>query len=272
MVYDETAGAYIFAIVQGIPSPFDSQYWLGIDPIMRQTPTRAVFNLRKIAYRLSVRLPRLIIMVRRLRQGLTDLRAVLDATALALELYGAKDEQSESELLHGVVVTSFGPRKSTNIVSVGLKFGSFAEFEAGIYYWQETVFLNRLCARLQKLFPRQMALDLDAINTENSRFGKNLLMSWESAFDEESFGTTRGAAGATICSIAMIAIWGVLTDVSEFNGQPSERMRKKVLDKIQILMARVTNKVTAKQMDEMADLFAGGPILGLLPAILGGPS
>lgn len=272
MIYDETAGAYIFAIVQGMPSPFDSPYWVDIDPIMRQTPTKAVFNLRKIAFRLSIRLPRLILMVRRLREGLTDLRAISDATELATELCAAKDTKSENELLHGVVVTSPGRWKNANIIQTGLKFGSFAEFEAGIYYWQETIFLNRLCARLHNLFPRQMNFDIDAINAENCRFARNLLMSWETAFEENSFGTKRGAAGATICSIAMIAIWGVLSDVRQFNGQPAGNVRQKLLEMIQILMKRVTTRVTAEQMDGMVDLFVGGPITGLLPTILGPPS
>jgi hypothetical protein len=194
MIYDEMTGAYLVAIGHGIPSPFDTPFWLDIDPTLRQAPTKAVFSLRKVTYRLAIRLPRLMVLVRRLREGQNNLRAISDTVALALELAAWEDKVSENELLHCVVVTSPRKQADKSIIQVGLKFGSLAEFEAGAYYWQTIIILNRLCAQVQKLFPKYgyKTFDLATINEENCRLAKNLLMSWESAFDMGSFGTIRG--------------------------------------------------------------------------------
>lgn len=70
-------------------------------------------------------------------------------------------------------------------------------------------------------------------------------------------------------SVAMIAVWGVLLDVDTFNGHSSETVREWVLERFQMLQNRGVSPITAGQMDEMADLFAGGPVQGILPWLMG---
>lgn len=70
-------------------------------------------------------------------------------------------------------------------------------------------------------------------------------------------------------SVAMIAVWGVLLDVNKFNGHSSGRVREWVLERFQMLQNRGVSRINESQMDEMADLFAGGPVQGLLPWLMG---
>jgi hypothetical protein len=70
-------------------------------------------------------------------------------------------------------------------------------------------------------------------------------------------------------SVAMIAVWGVLLDVDKFNGLRSEKVREWVLERFQMLQNRGVSRISERQMDEMADLVAGGPVQGLLPWLMG---
>ena len=72
-----------------------------------------------------------------------------------------------------------------------------------------------------------------------------------------------------IFSVAMIAIWGVLLDTDEFNGHSSEKVRAWVLERFQTLQNCGAGEINKNHMDETADLFAGGPLQGLLPLFTG---
>ena len=269
MAYDELIGAYLISCARGEPSKFDGKFWLNLDPTSGQAPTKVLASLRKVAYRLSIRLPGLMVLVRGLRSRAFDSRTASRAVSLAEELLAEKDEQAENKLLHSVKVTKLWHLTHVYIVPASLKFSSFAEFEAGMYYWQTRIVLNRLGAKLQRTLPDRQRFDLDAIDKENRRMAANLLMAWESAFESSAFGIVRGGAGTTTFAYAMMAVWGVLLDVKTFMGHESGTVRKWLLEGLQILTHRGIRRISAEQMDESADLFAGGPVQGLLPSIVG---
>jgi hypothetical protein len=105
MAFDDMYCAYLIACAQGLLSPFESQFWLEMDPIPRRTPTNAVANLAKLTYRLQIRLPRLMVLVRLLRTKTSPLLVMWRAIALADELLTWKSDSAENELLHSVSVT-----------------------------------------------------------------------------------------------------------------------------------------------------------------------
>ena len=67
---------------------------------------------------------------------------------------------------------------------------------------------------------------------------------------------------------AMIAIWGVLSDLETCQGQSCEVVGAWLLQRMQILRKRGM-LITAEHMDEMADLLAGGPLKGALLFVVG---
>jgi hypothetical protein len=118
---------------------------------------------------------------------------------------------------------------------VGLKFGSLAEFRAGIFYWKARIKLNRLCAQLQKLSPGLELFDLEALHLGNFRMATNLLMSWKGTFEHQAFGTAHDRTESMSFGPAMILIWGVLADVDEFHGHNSGKVRESLVEWVSTL-------------------------------------
>ena len=270
MAFEDVMGAYLVSCAKGLPSPLDSQFWLELEPTSMQVPSAAVASLGMLIHRLQIRLPRLIVLVRRLRTDPTNVVAMCRAIALADELLTLKAEGAENELLHCVSVIKPQHLDHAYIVPAGLKFRALAEFKAGVFYWEARITLHRLCFYLQRLSPRWTSIDKKALEVENCRMATNLLMSWESTFG--AFGTSQGGAGTMSFATAMIAVWGVLTDLDDFHGQSSNKVRECVLEWCQVLQSLGIGYVSAKRMDALAEHFAGGPVQGILSYLIMGQS
>ena len=270
MAYDEMIMAYVIYCSQGIPSKFDAQFWLDLYPAPSWAHTPVVIALRRVAYRLFIMLPGLAALIRKLRNCLdADMHSsTLHCTlALAQRCVAERDERAENLLLHSVRVTKPQDSRNTPIVPAVFKFGTLVEFEAAVNYWQTNILLNRLCLVLQSLYPEHYYFSLENINSQNRRFATNLVMSWESAFDHGALGAVPGGPRSMAYTTAMIAVWGVLTDLDTLHGQSRGAVGKWVLQHVQMIPGREV-AITAQHMDETADMFAGGPVQGLLPALI----
>lgn len=268
VLYDDSIATYLIACMQGTASDFDKEFFLELEPIPRQAPTEAVARAKKISYRLHVRLPALISFVRRLRADPSDMFIMHEALTIARDLSSWRDEAAESELLHSVRVIPPSRKEDAYFVPVGLKFNDLAEFHATVFYWQASITLNRLCAQLQLSFPDGELFDINTLNRENCRMAKNLLMTWESTFHCSAFGISRGGVGITSFAMGIVSIWGVLLDVKMFHGCESGRVRASLLEWCRMWRNLGVEDIEAEQMDEMADLFAGGPVQGILPELI----
>ena len=271
MAYDDI-GAYLIACARGEVSLFESRFFMDLEPTFRQAPTETVASLKRITYRLHICLPRLMMLIRRLRAEPSDSTTKDEAFASGSVLYNWKDDGAENELLHSVRVLKCCRAEDAYFVPIGLKFETLAEFQAAVFYWESRITLNRLCIHLQKLFPKLHLVEVDLLTQENCRMAKNLLMILESTFDRKAFGINRGGVGTCSFAMAITSVWGVLMDVKRFNGHSSEKIRESVLEWCQIFRHSGIENVGPEQMNEMADLFVGGPIQGLLPSLILGQS
>jgi hypothetical protein len=272
MAYDEMIMAYVIYCSRGIPSKFDSPFWLDLDPTPNLAHPPAVVTLRQVAYRLFIMLPGLAVLVRKLRKGLdTDIdnSTLRSAFALAQRCLAERDETAENLLLHSVRVTKPQESTTTSIVPAVMKFSTLVEFEAAVNYWQTNILLNRLCLILQTLHPDHRYFDQENMNAQNRRLAINLLMSWEAAFDHGALGKVPGGPRSMAYTSSMIAVWGVLTDLDTLQGQSRDTLRQWVLQHVQMIPGREV-MLTAQHMDETADMLAGGPVQGLLPTLVGG--
>lgn len=87
----------------GIASPFDSPRWLALQPYERDIISKQLTRLRYNSYQLTLRLPRLIMLVRKLRQD-ADTSTLAKAINIATELCSLQETKGESDLLHLVKV------------------------------------------------------------------------------------------------------------------------------------------------------------------------
>ena len=236
-----------------------------LDPPNVQLSSIAAVRLRKVSYQLFIRLPRLIALVRILRDR-TDMDYLCHVLALTEQLSALKDADSENQLLHAVNFTKTRHPADACIIPVSFRFNRPADFRTMVYYWQTSVLLQRLCCKLHYMFPDQADIDPEAAKADTVRMSSNLLMSWEYAYGYSAFGAVGSGAGANAFGIAMIALWGCLADVDTFRGQSSAMTRAWVLYRFQDLL-RGAVKLSAEDMDEMAELFVGGPVSGVIPRL-----
>lgn len=238
-----------------------------MEPQSHQPSSIATLRLRHLAHQLFISLPRLVTLVRMLRTQSTKDAGV--AMKLAQSLLKLKDDKSENELLHLVVVQKTKHPADAYIIPVSFRFKAYSDFEAAAYYWQTRLFLYRLCFQIQQVSHCDVESASETTTAESARLATNLLMSWEYAFGLGAFGTSRGGHGTMAFVLSNIAIWGFLTDVDTFRGHKSATVQRWVMQRMQDLLGGV--KVVSKlQMKEMADLLAGGPIVGLIPRMVAG--
>ena len=69
--------------------------------------------------------------------------------------------------------------------------------------------------------------------------------------------------------LALIGIWGFLTDADTFRDMPAAKVRIWTLQRLEDLL-RHSVKMTETDMDQAADIFVGGPLIGLVPALFNG--
>lgn len=126
------------SVAEGLPSPFEGAEWITAGPAYRTDGLLpGVVQLRNLAQRAYVRLPRLIALIRRVRETPSDLfdREVLNqATTLAIQLNDLQDTEAESQLLHRVHVYQTKDYQAGPFVPYSLCFKTMDEFNAALLY------------------------------------------------------------------------------------------------------------------------------------------
>ena len=236
-----------------------------IDPPSRNFSCSSVLKLRKIANQLFIRLPRLIVLVRRLRDKTKPCLAE-NTIAMADKLHQLEDEQAESELLHTVTVIKTRLFAHRDIIPVSLTFKSFSDFQAAAYYWTTSILLFRLCCSLQLMFPNKACFDMPSLTAAKSRMAADIIMSWEYAFSLGFPGCNQGGYGS-LAFLMMMATWGTLRDETIFRDLPVSTTRAWTVQRVQEVLQKFGSS-TETDLDETAELFAGGPVTGMLPNVL----
>ena len=236
-----------------------------LEPPNLRLSSPAVLTLRKLAHRLFICLPRLIVSVRALRSRPGSDFAY--AATLGKSLLSLVDNDAENELLHLVSVLKTQHPADAYITPVFFKFKTSSDFEAAVYYWQTQLLLTRLCSTIQWTLPDDEKFDLASMTAEGARLSTNLLMSWEYAHALGAFGTRGGGYGTMSFVLGNIAVWGYLTDVDTFRDLPSAKARVWVRQRVEVLIGGVKT-VSERDMNEMAELLVGGPLVGRIPQMV----
>lgn len=214
IMYSFTAAVgFIAPCIMETPSPLEFPRYLDAEPVLFgkdkiSSSAQSIASLRKISFQLFIRLPRLVMLVRKLQTSFEQ-DDVKTALRLASELQQLHDSDAENEILHHVTVQKAEPRPGEEVMSYVMLFHTVPEFEAANHYWSTRLFLLRLSWRLNALFPTKyqdhglkMKADLEA---EISRIAANVLMAYPWAL-------TRGEIAYSSAVLCLVGIWGCLDD------------------------------------------------------------
>ena len=251
--------AFITACIRGVASPLealDSAYYKYPD----DTAVTAERKLRALANELYIRLPRLVTLVRAAQ--LWELKGSLEPALLASVLLRLKDDLAETELLHRVNVKNNATKsaRSASLTNCYFHFQTVADYEAIVSYWEARLMLIRLCWQIHAtdtsepyLLPLQSQIQADV-----RRISSSLLMSAE-------YGRTLKVRGRRrLFALSMITVWAPLGQLSAVLpvGKDCKSGRDWLLAKTNEALVGHT-ALTARDMDEAAELFVGGAPTGV---------
>lgn len=262
------------AVADGAPSPFENAEWVVAGPAYRTDDLLpGVSRLRDLAQKMYIRLPRLIAMVRGLRERppeLFDRDALDQATTLAIQLNDLRDSDAESELLHRVHVYQTRDYHSGAIVPYSLSFKTMDEFNAALLYWGAKLSVINICGLLSrlerdsgKLWTSTPDAHYGDLKEQRKRTVVNIMMSWEFTYEN---GLTLGSPAMTQ---AVLAVWYALGRDVSFNGMPIAMIKEWLRDVFQQSVAGWPSNSTfdSSQLDEVSEIFVGGPISGFMASI-----
>lgn len=258
ILYQTYDRMFCLPVTLGIASPYDQPHLRDMEPTKRYNLTPDFAKLRKISNQLLIRLPRLVACVRLLRSRYTVPRAA-HCIALANELLRLKDEEAESSALHRIGVTKTTDASDAAIMAWSFTYRHLGELKAAVLYWETQIFLSGLCRQLHATIPQNTPpFEVETLQAQDIRMVTNILMSWQYAISKGRF----GVLGFT--QTLIIAVWGALTNVSEFRGMPVEVVRKWILERLPQSIAGWPSTLNAEDMDEAAELFVGGSLKGFM--------
>lgn len=245
----------VMACMRGCPNPLE-QLERSYYELSNPSNASAAARLKALACEQTLKMPRLLALVRSLRQRKGDTAA--PAIVLANELMNLQDVTAENELLHKVHIRSTREAKDSAISKFSFRFDSVVEYEATIRYWSTRLFLFRIIWRLASLEESSPSLldnlqprfDLEA---EIRRLASNVLMSSEEARTFKMRGRRR------LFALSMISLWGTFDEVPGCLPKGVDRLQARSWLRSNTNFALMRYAAfTNKDMDDAADLFVGG--------------
>ncbi|KAK5127657.1 hypothetical protein LTR85_006998 [Meristemomyces frigidus] len=262
--------AYTSACIRGTDSPLEevspAYYRLGLDEKVTATG-----KLRAAADELFIRLPRLTALVRsvrnQLRGGSVEQEVLLQALYSAQQLLTLEDHGAEDELMDQIplAVATTSCHAIEKVREPLRQYLSPKDFEIAANYRLTRMTLLRLCGRLHQCVPStDTALPLPPfahIASELRRHGGNALKSCENS----SKLRPRQRMGVNVQT--SIALWGALSDFPELfaegESQVAQLRQWLLVNASTALDGYRPGLLSPQDMDEAADVFVGGPLIGV---------
>lgn len=248
----------------GYSSPFEEPIWLNMKTFRTPFMTASEAELWKVSMKLFICLPRLIALVRSLRESVPDGSISKEARALATDLMRIKAATAEDDFLHGVKIRAASHPADGHVVPYSFQYKTLAQMIGVTLYWQTQLVCNLLCANVHALGPLPKGVDFDIaeMQEQKKQMTTSLLMSWEYAH-------CVGPIGNWALRLGLIAVWASVRD--------NPAICKSVVPKKirQWLVQRYTDLFrehllfNEQNMDEAADLILGGPLKGFLIELYG---
>ncbi|KAK4499108.1 hypothetical protein PRZ48_009620 [Zasmidium cellare] len=240
------------------PSPFEAEHWLAAEPADLHPTTSELRAMNICSHRLSVRLPRLVALVRQLRE-LHDAKALYEATSLSELLYECQESAAESWILRRTRVfsTSMDSETSAYIPSA-MAFASAREMTAAVLYWQSRI----VTTRIYNLLHNASHTDPWDFHTtaEELQLANNILMAWP-------YGNSGGFCVTAPFALGFVCVWLVCRSIPNFHGLPTEYFADWIMRTLDVCHGGWAIGLTIMDLDAASDILIGGPLIGHLADI-----
>jgi hypothetical protein len=249
-------------VALGMVSPFEDPYWWDAAPRTRHTPPEVV-KLRMLTNQLYIRLPRLILYVRRVREGVDGCVSYLEEEArqLADDLLQLRDKEAESTLLHGVKVVKTKDQWDVPIVRYSFEYQTLQQMAFATAYWHARLILMQLCLQLLAL-PNSPQLDLyqseEELKAETKRMLTNIFMSYQHA-------KTLSMMGHICIAQPLVASFGAISCLDCWQDLPISSVKTWIVLRMNDSWGKWGRSFNSRDLEEINQVFSGGPLEGVLP-------
>ncbi|KAK5717576.1 hypothetical protein LTR17_016019 [Elasticomyces elasticus] len=241
----------------GETSPWDDERWLSQDVRHTIDGTIPEFaKLRDANFQLLVKLPALIRLVRALREHLSDRRIEdegMSAFNFASQILQFEDRHAENKILHRIRVVPTKDSAKAAIMKYTYEMDSHEDMETAVHHWTLRLILLRLCVRLNDL--QQNSFDPAWLLADQERLAVNIIMAIPA--DSRGHLSPRGQA------LALVTLWGTLSDRKSLRGTPVGVIARWVWRKLEVILPVPAESVNPTSLNATAEMFAGGPLTGL---------
>ncbi|KAK6416874.1 hypothetical protein LTR81_009680 [Elasticomyces elasticus] len=260
----------------GQDSPFETPYWLALEPPSLDTEPFELTQLRSAGQRIGMSLPRLLRLTREVRTGSGD---VVGALGLVEELFWFAEPSAEDWLLHRVRIVPTRDAGDKIIQPWSYEFKSLEELDAAVRYWQVLLILLRVRTVLRSYSTcseeatmasscRRQSDDIPSstpVNDDQRRLATNLLMAWQETITTHApFGTQSSAHG-------LMAVWGYLRQHKFYRDVvPRDVMGAWVLKSFKRCVRGTVNEHTMAEFDWATGVLEGGDLHGKCEELMGG--
>lgn len=240
---------------RGQISPFDDPRWYTLEPADSLSLPSCVARLKYLGNQILIRLPRLVLLMRQLREN-PELSTAHKAGLLADTLADLQDDAAESNVLHRVKLIKTADTEDAQLVPFSFEFKSLGELESAVLYWKAHLFLGKIRLRLATMFP-DMMLETEKTEQTMRRMGMNAIMSSDYAQSQQ-------CDDLLALPTAWIAIWALWeTERKDYRGISIERWREWIRKNLNRTIPAWHSQASEDDIDEASDLLAGGPLRGL---------
>jgi hypothetical protein len=261
--YNNSYATFQEPLSNGTASPFDDPFWLDLEPATITSLSKSAARLRKLSNQTFIRLPGLISKARQLREksaaGWPDETLLKQTCAIANNLLQQQDSAAESDLLHQVSVKPTIDPFDKVVVPYSFSIDSYNDKETLLVYWGSRLMVLKLCLVLDDLQEAitppgsnhkiPPSFNVRALSAEQDRLVMSILMFWQDGFGQAN---------------CFSMVWGALMGRKEFRGKPVTPIRRWVLRRYHDSLKGWPVQYSMADMDEEADVMAGGPLTGWL--------
>ncbi|KAF2171631.1 hypothetical protein M409DRAFT_50303 [Zasmidium cellare ATCC 36951] len=256
------AACSTFAIpcFQGTPSPFEVDHWLVAEPADLHPMTSDLRALNVCSHQLSVRLPRLIALIRHLR-GKYSSDTPQQAMALSKSIYECRESAAESWILNRTKVFSPNTDMGTaTYIPTAMAFASAREMTAVVLYWQSRIVATRIYNTLQTFLKTGLWQDTGT-TAEELQLANNILMAWPYAH-------STGSCATAPFTMGFICVWLVCRNITNFHGLQTSCFADWILRTLDVCHGGCAIGSTIMDLDATSDVLVGGPLIGHLADIV----
>lgn len=170
------------AVVNGTDSAFDSPAWLYFPPPVLSTECPVYSTAYKVIMQQIVRIPRLIRLVRELRQDPNNVQKGVDAIALAEKLYLTRIDKIIDGAVH-----NYADRVPTRNIELGVyypesfNFATVSVFETLTRYCYCRILIIGLCRTICSILPISAVLNAAPLQLEELHMAELIAMSTQYA-------------------------------------------------------------------------------------------